>query len=49
MMKVSMTDSYDPSQMYINILDFKDKKEQEIIFRKVKDLIQQHETKTRVY
>ena len=45
-MKVSMTDE---PYLYINILDFKDKDEQAIIYKKVQQLIKEWNTKRRVF
>lgn len=45
-MKVSKTDGV---YMYINILDFKDKNEQDIIFKKVQQLVKEWESKIRVF
>lgn len=45
-LKVSKTDG---DYLYINILDFKDKEEQSIIYQKVKLLIKEWETKRRVF
>lgn len=46
MMKVSKTN---PPYLYINILDFKDKEEQRIIFSKVQQLVKEWETKRIVF
>lgn len=46
MVRASKTDG---PHLYINILDFKDKTEQEIIFKKVQDLLRDYNTKVRVY
>ena len=45
-MKVSMTDE---PYLYINILDFKDKDEQAIIYKKVQQLINEWQTKRKVF
>ena len=45
-MKVSMTDE---PYLYINILDFKDKEEQEIIYKKVQQLIKEWQSKRKVF
>ena len=46
MMKVSKTDS---PHLYINILDFKDVTEQEIIFRKIQLMLKEWQTIPKVY
>lgn len=46
MMKVSKTN---PPHLYINILDFKDKTEQDIIFRKIQLLLKEWQTVPKVY
>lgn len=45
-MKASKTDG---KYLYINILDFKDKEEQEIIFKKVQLLIKEWGAKRKVF
>ena len=45
-MRVSKTDS---PYLYINILDFKDEMEQDIIFKKVQELVNNFQSKIRVY
>lgn len=45
-MKVSKTDG---KYLYVNILDFKDKDEQEIIFKKVQQLIKEWTSKRKVF
>ena len=46
MMKVSKTDS---PYLYINILDFKDVTEQDIIFRKIQLMLKEWQTVPKVY
>ena len=45
-MRVSKTK---PPHLYINILDFKDEIEHEIIFKKVQELVNNFQSKIRVY
>ena len=45
-MKVSMTSE---PYLYVNILDFKDKEEQETIYKKVQQLINEWQTKRKVF
>lgn len=38
-----------PPYLYINILDFKDEREQEIIFKKVEEMVRTFDSKVKVY